>query len=149
MKILKKHSISFLLVAMFSMLLIPMFSLTVGATNTAINQPNNGVTPINGNNGVTEQEISGDNQVPNVSIDDAKDLIERKTYDIVHLLQVFVKPFSAIIFVFCAIISLFGAVTRSGFVGKGLLGMFISGIMYTAVLYAPEIMNFFSNWLIS
>lgn len=91
--------------------------------------------------------MDGNDIVPNVSIDDAKDLVERKTYDIVELLQVFGKPFSAIMFIICAFITLFGTITKSAAVGKGIFGMFIAGFAYTGIMYAPEIMTFFSSWL--
>lgn len=108
------------------------------------------VMPINleTQNELTDDTVTdGKDIVPNVSIDDAKDLVERKTYDIVELLQVFGKPFSAIMFIICAFMTLFGTITKSAAVGKGIFGMFIAGFAYTGIMYAPEIMTFFSSWL--
>lgn len=110
---------------------------------------NNDVTTIDLENVDNSKPIGGDDVLPTVTIDDAKDLVERKTFDVVELLQVFGKPFSAIMFILCAIVTLFGTITKSSAVGKGILGMFITGIAYTGIMYAPEIMNFFSSWLAS
>lgn len=107
----------------------------------------NDVMPINIEDPADETVTDGKDIVPNVSIDDAKDLVERKTYDIVELLQVFGKPFSAIMFIICAFMTLFGTITKSAAVGKGIFGMFIAGFAYTGIMYAPEIMTFFSSWL--
>lgn len=149
MNTLKKQSTVFLLAMICSLLLLSFFNVTAKATTGNTSELNNGVTLITNvdNEIITDKDISGDSQVPNISVESAKDLIERKTYDVVEILQVFGKPFSAIMFIVCAFVTLFGTVTKSGSVGKGVLGMFIAGMVYTAVLYAPELVHFFSTWL--
>lgn len=141
----------FFVAFMFSALILPLVSTTpsVEASTKKITQPSNGVAPIEANQEVNDITISGDNQLPNVSLDDATDLVERKTYDVVKIMQVFARPFSIIIFIFSALMALFGAVTKGGYVSKGLIGMFIAGLIFTATMYAPEIVAFFSGWLTS
>ncbi|MFJ8531524.1 hypothetical protein [Bacillus sp. NPDC094106] len=91
----------------------------------------------------TTFDYSPDKEVPSVSMDKANSWAERKGYDVVKFLQTVVQPLAVIAFIVFAIIALFGMV------GKGLLGMGISVFVYTGVLFAPELLNFFSRWLAS
>lgn len=134
---------------LLAMLLVPLFGVNAFA-QTKIPQPTNNVPKVdsNTNSRLTEEEmISGDAQLPNVSYNEAKDLVERKTFDVVRLLQTFGKPFVIIVFLGCAGVSLLGLLSKSGNLAKGLIGMFLSGVLYTAIIYAPEIVHFFSTWL--
>lgn len=88
-------------------------------------------------------DYAPDKEVPSVSIDQASNWAERKGYDVVKFLQTFIQPLAVIAFIIFAIVALVG------FVGKGLLGMGISVFVYTGVLFAPELLNFFSRWLAS
>ncbi|WP_144537150.1 hypothetical protein [Bacillus thuringiensis] len=88
-------------------------------------------------------DYSPDKEVPSVSIDQANSWAERKGYDVVKFLQTFVQPLAVIAFIIFAFVALFG------FIGKGLLGMGVSVLVYTGVLFAPELLNFFSRWLSS
>lgn len=91
--------------------------------------------------------IDADGGIPNVTIEQAEDWAERKGFDIVGLLQTFVQPFSVIIFIICAFMTLIGAFGNSQLVGRGMFGMFIAVLMYAVVLYAPELMDFVLLWL--
>lgn len=88
-------------------------------------------------------DYSPDKEVPSVSIDQANSWAERKGFDVVKFLQTVVQPLAVIAFIVFAFVALFG------FIGKGLLGMGISVLVYTGVLFAPELLNFFSRWLSS
>lgn len=128
-----------------SLLIMPFFfSTPVHAESLAVN---NGVTHIDENTTSNSDTSAIDSaQLPSTSVKEVSDLVEKKTYDVVTIMQVFAKPFASVIFIFSAILTLFGAITKGG-MSKGLIGMFIAGMMYTAVMYAPEIVHFFSTWL--
>lgn len=147
-KIKSKLNLITLILFFMSFLFISANILTV-KSNAVDGNTINDVTTIDLENVDDSKPISGDDVLPVVTIDDAKDLVERKTFDVVELLQVFGKPFSVIMFILCAIVTLFGTITKSSAVGKGIFGMFITGIAYTGIMYAPEIMNFFSSWFAS
>lgn len=135
-----------------SFFVIPLFSLTSFATSvdsTKVDPITGAITDTNSSSNNSQSDIDKAVGLPPVTMNEMTDLVEQKTYDVVHLLQVFVKPFAVICFIGCGILSLIGALGKKGYVGKGLLGMFISGMMYTAVLYAPEIVQFFSTWLLN
>lgn len=85
--------------------------------------------------------------LPTASTDEISQWTERKGFEIIGLLQKFVQPFAIVIFIGCAIITLIGAFGNGKLVSKGLLGLFISLIMYVVVLYAPEIMDVFLNFV--
>lgn len=149
----KIKDIKLLLIGLLlSVLIIPLFTLTSFATvDTSKVDPITGAinetqTTTNTSTSPSRDEAVG---LPPVSMDEMTDLVERKTYDVVNLLQVFVKPFAVICFIGCAIMTLIGAFGHGGYVGKGLLGMFTAGMIYTAVLYAPQLVQFFSTWLLS
>ena len=93
--------------------------------------------------------IQKDGGVPNVTMDDTKNWIERKGFDVISLLQKFGQPFSITIFIVCAFIALIGAFGNSQLIGRGILGMVIAILMYAVVLYAPEIMDAGLAWLAS
>lgn len=85
--------------------------------------------------------------IPSVSSEQASSWIERKGFEIVGVLQTLVQPFAVIIFIGCALMALVGAFGNGSLVGKGLMGMMIACIMYAVALYAPEILDFFMEWV--
>lgn len=143
--------IKFLLIGLLlSILIVPLFTLTSFATvDTSKVDPITGAINETQTNTNTNTSIDDAVGLPPVTMDEMTDLVERKTYDVVNLLQVFVKPFAVICFIGCAIMTLIGSFGHGGYVGKGLLGMFIAGMIYTAVLYAPQLVQFFSTWLLN
>ena len=94
-----------------------------------------------------EQEHPQDPGLPSVTVDDMNNWTERKGFEIIGVLQKFIQPFAIIIFIFSAIITLMGALGNAKQVSKGIVGMLISLVMYVVVLYSPEIMDFFLNWV--
>ena len=146
MSLTVKKSKKVLFSLLLAMLLVPLFNINVSA-QTKIPQPSNNVSRVESSKTTEQEMISGDVQLPNVSFNEAKDLVERKTFDVVKLLQTFGKPFVLIVFLGCTCISLLGLLSKSGNLVKGLIGMFLSGVLYTAIIYAPEIVHFFSTWL--
>lgn len=94
-----------------------------------------------------EQTHPRDAGLPDVTVDDMSIWTERKGFEIIGFLQKFIQPFAIVIFIFSAIITLIGALGNGKQVSRGIVGMFISLIMYVVVLYAPEIMDVFLNWV--
>jgi hypothetical protein len=99
-----------------------------------------------------EEEIKGiqsDGGLPKTTIEDAENWVDRKGFELIHLLQKFAQPFAIIIFILSAFTSLVGAFGNSHLVGRGFFGMFIAVIMYAVALYAPELMDAAVGWLTS
>lgn len=94
-----------------------------------------------------ETEDPMDVGLPSVSTNDINDWTERKGFEVIGVLQKFVQPLAIVIFIGCAILTLIGAFGNGKMVSRGLLGMFISLIMYVVVLYAPEIMDVFLGFV--
>lgn len=100
------------------------------------NNPNLGLSP--------NQHIapSGDG-----SLSKAEDYVGKKLFDVVGFCQSFIKPLTYVTFIISTIALLFGVVTGSKSKFKGLLGMAFSIFVYVAVVFAPQIVEYFSAWL--
>ena len=81
------------------------------------------------------------------SLDKAEDYVETKLFDVVGFFQSFIKPLTYVTFIISTIMLLFGVVTDSKSKFKGLLGMAFSIFVYVAVVFAPQIVEYFSSWL--
>lgn len=134
---------------LMSLMLISVFSINSYATvdTSTVNTITGQITETKPNK--EGQMVDGDSALPSVGMQDVMNLVETKTFDVVYLLQAFGKPFAILMFVASACMSLLGVILKGGYVGKGLIGMFISGMIYVAIIYAPEIVGFFNSWLIS
>lgn len=93
------------------------------------------------------ESVNPEEVLPSVTMDEAINHLEGKVFDVVKLLQVIGKPICIVGFIICAILTLVGTFGQSGYVIKGLIGMFISAVSYTCILFSPQIINFFSTWL--
>lgn len=145
---------NFILMILFSVCLLPMFSIGVYASNTTIsNTPINTVSTNDQNTTTGTKPVNSTdlekNFMPSVSMDKAKNWANRKGTDVVGLLQTIVQPLAVIVFIISAFISMFGVFGHNGVVLQGIIGMAIAVIMYTGVLFAPEIIQFTSGWLAS
>lgn len=136
-----QKSISILLLSVFLM----MFCFTAFASATDSYSTGSGKTSTN-TELKTVQDLAS-SQVETVTIGEAEKWAERKGFELVHFLQKVVQPFSIIMFILSAMISLFGSFGNSQLVGRGIWGMLIAVIMYAVVLYAPEIMDSVLGWL--
>lgn len=85
--------------------------------------------------------------LPSVSADQASSYFEKKGFELVGVLQTIAQPFSVIVFIISAFLTLVGAFGNASLVGKGLVGMMIACVMYAVVLYAPELLDFFLAWV--
>lgn len=86
-------------------------------------------------------------ELPEVSIDQATDWADRKGGDATNFLQVGGQWLAIIVFIISAVLTMFGAI--AGKVSKGLIGIFLSIVMYTGITFAPMLIDFFSQWLAS
>lgn len=87
--------------------------------------------------------------MPVVSTNDILKWATTKGNEIIYFLQIIVQPFTIIIFIIAAFITLIGSIGRGDMVGKGLWGMVMSVVVYAAVLYAPVILQTFVGWVAS
>lgn len=96
-----------------------------------------------------EEEIHDPSGIglPTATTEEISQWTERKGFEIIGVLQRFVQPFAIVVFIGCAILTLIGAFGNGKMVSKGLVGMITSLIMYVVVLYAPEIMDTFLNFV--
>lgn len=87
--------------------------------------------------------------MPVVSTNDILNWATTKGNEIIYFLQIIVQPFTIIIFIIAAFITLIGSIGRGDMVGKGLWGMITAVLVYAAVLYAPVILQTFVGWIAS
>lgn len=81
------------------------------------------------------------------SLDKAEVYVESKLFDVVGFLQSFIKPLTYVTFIISTIMVLFGVVTDSRSKFRGFLGMAFSIFVYVSVVFAPQIVEYFSSWL--
>ena len=98
----------------------------------------------------TESTLDPNNPggLPTTNVENAESKIEQKAWNIISLCQTVGKPICIIGFIVAAIVALFGAIGRKGPM-PGLIGCLIAGVMYVAINYAPEIVNFIQAFIIS
>lgn len=102
------------------------------------------ITESNTNNSI----ISKNNTVQGGgSLDKAEGYVEDKLFDVVEFFQSFIKPLTYVTFILSTIMVLFGVVTDSKSKFKGFLGMAFSIFVYVSVVFAPQIVEYFSSWL--
>lgn len=116
-----------------------LFTPNVQAT---ISQP---VGNISKNSSTVDEQADN---LPSVTTEEISSKLEGKVYEIVYLLQKIGEPICVVIFIVCALVTLFGIFSRGGIL-KGVIGMVISGFVYFAIRYAPEIVIYIQNWAIS
>jgi hypothetical protein len=145
----------FILMFLFSVCLLPAFSVGVYASDTAISttpigtvSTSNQNTSTQTNGAVNIAQVESE-VMPKTTIDQAKVWATRKGNDLVSLLQTIVQPLAVIVFIISAFVAMFGVFGHGGVTMKGIIGMAIAVVMYTGVLFAPEIIQFTSGWLAS
>lgn len=98
----------------------------------------------------TESTLDPNNPggLPITNTEDAETKIEQKAWNIISLCQTIGKPICIICFIIGTIVALFGAFGRKG-LAPGLIACLISGVMYVAINYAPEIVSFIQAFIVS
>lgn len=89
-----------------------------------------------------------DNLLPKVETEQIVEHIKRKGFEIINILQELIQPIAIIFFMLGAIMMLFGSFARGDLAGKGFYTMFMSGVSYALVLYAPIIVPAFAGWIV-
>ena len=133
-------------IVIFVLMLVLLFSFSVIAFAEE-NSRNLNENPEPKNNMFVDREDKMDDGLPKVTADDITDWADRKGFEVVGFLQKFAQPFAIIIFIGSAFMSLLGVLGNGQLVSKGLTGMLIALVIYVVVLYAPEIMDVFLNWV--
>lgn len=140
-----KYYSKFILIVLVLFLLLSSFSITYATGGTVEKQTTN--TTSKKNEMFQEVEDPRDPGLPTVTVDDMSRWTERKGFEVIGFLQKFIQPFAIIIFIVGGIVALTGVFGNGNQVSKGLISMFIALIIYVVVLYAPEIMDIFLNWI--
>lgn len=122
-------------------------SPTDGSINTQVDKQQNFNTTIKDVKEVDYTDTT--DLLPDVSIDDAVEWGQRKSYEIIHLMQTFVQPICVIAFIISAFLFLFGTVANNNLASQGLMGLFCSAIVYALVMFAPVIVQTFTAWVAS
>lgn len=84
--------------------------------------------------------------LPNVKTQEIVNWTEQKGSELIDIVQSIGYPFFIITFMFGGFFLVTGLLGRSASIGKGLAMIFFSIIGYTAVIYAPEIVDWFMVW---
>ena len=93
------------------------------------------------------QYYSPSGEFSNVNAKDANNWAKSKGGDMVGFFTTIAEPIAVIIFILSAIMLAVGALAKGDWFKRGLFGMALSIVMWTAVVFAPELIQFFSEWL--
>lgn len=145
MKTLNVKKIAILLLAIFSFMFLSTIPVAATSVTTSVVE----TTKQGASTGETDLTNS-DNPagIPSASLEDLEAKTEAKMFSLVALLQTIGKPFFIICFIISTVFTIIGLFGKAG-VWKGVLGMFISGILYACVMYAPEIVQWIQIWAAS
>ena len=83
----------------------------------------------------------------NITMDEFENKILDKMLEVVSLMQTFTKPFCIILFILCGLGVLTSIVFNTNKQKMFILGLILSVITYVGVIFAPNIVLFFANWL--
>jgi hypothetical protein len=152
---LKKRCALFLAVLMVAMTLMSYTVAFATEVDTETVPPIDTTENANGQTNNTENNDSDKNEtgeydtgVPDVTLDEFEEKVEGKFYKLIKLMQTGGKPFCIIIFIIGALVSIVGALGKGG-AWKGLIVMGLAALAYTAIMYAPEIVQFIQQWTVS
>lgn len=93
------------------------------------------------------QYYSPDGEFSNVNAVDVNNWAKAKGGDAVGWITTLAEPLSIIIFIASAIMMAVGALSKGDWLKRGIFGMALAVIMWTAVVFAPDLIHFFSEWL--
>ena len=80
------------------------------------------------------------------TVEDVREYVDGKSSSIIDLLKYAAEPILIIAFILFALISVLGVFGNGSLIGKGIVGMAMSGLGYTLVVYSAEILRFISNF---
>lgn len=96
-------------------------------------------------NGNTYYSPSG--EFSNVNAVDANNWAKEKGGDLIGFFTTLAEPLAVVIFILSAIMMMVGALAKGDWFKRGVFGIAIAIVMWTAVVFAPELIQFFSEWL--
>lgn len=158
MKIFKKVVFSLMVLMMLFSTQVVVFAkeeIPTDTINKIGEEAKKNSTKIYGEGGLLQVD-ENDNIISNpadkimtkVTLEEAETKILKKVNDIVKLVQKIVLPLCILTFIISALHVLFGLFSRRGPIW-GFIGMGISGVTFTCVLYAYDIVYFICNYLSS
>lgn len=153
MKKLQKWGLSLMFATVaVSPVLAPTFAHAESGSNVStVGQVGNEAKANVLNSGSSSNEdmknIDGSGYIPDTTMDDANQWVNRKGDDLVGFGGNLAEPISIIGFMLGLFLTLAGALTRGTYLGKGLLIMAISIVVYVGAVFAPELVHYFSSWL--
>lgn len=145
MKILNIRKFAIILLAMFAVMYLSMFAVSAASVDTSVVDTTKAGAALGQTDLTNTSNPAG---IPTASIDDLTEKAERKMFSIVTLLQTIGKPFFIVCFIISTVFTIVGLFGRAG-AWKGVIGMFVSGILYACVMYAPEIVQWIQLWAAS
>ena len=83
----------------------------------------------------------------NVTMKDFENKVLTRMLEVVSLFQTFAKPFCIILFIICALGVLMSIVFDTNKQKMFILGLILSVITYVGVIFAPNLVLFFADWL--
>lgn len=137
-----------MIMIMYLFILSTITTIPVFAVDTSKVDPISGAIIDSTDSTQTDTENGIQTGIKTVTMEEIKKIIKKKGDELVSVMQTGAKPFSYLVFIICGIILLVSAFTKIG-IGKGILGMIVVVLAYNGILYAPQIVEFFSTWLIS
>ena len=148
---LKKRCALFIALIMVAMTLMGTLTAFATEVDTTVVAPVDTTENANGQTENNKTETGSgeyDTGVPDVSLDEFEAKVEGKFYKVIKLMQTGAKPVCIIFFIIGALMAVVGLMGKGG-AWKGLLVMGLSALAYTAIMYAPEIVQFIQEWTVS
>ena len=118
---------------LFMLILFTMFNFRIIAFAEGNKTTQNEIDKISANRELFVEREGYDNGLPNVTIEDASDWVDRKGSELIEFLQKFAQPYSIIIFIICAFLALSGVVVKGKQASAGIWGMVIVVIVYAVI----------------
>lgn len=82
-----------------------------------------------------------------VTIKDFENIVLTRMLEVVSFLQTFAKPFCILLFIICGLGLLTSIVFGTNKQKMFILGLILSVVTYVGIIFAPDLVLFFANWL--
>ena len=149
---LKKRCALFLAFVLVLMTTVGTMSVFATEVDTTVVAPVENTENAGEQTGTTGTTNNGSGQydtgVPDVTVDEFEEKIESKFNKVIQLMQTGAKLLCIIFFIVGALMTVIGLLGKGG-AWKGFLAMGLSALMYTCIMYAPEIVHFIQEWTVS
>lgn len=145
MTTLNIRKIAIVMLTMIAIMFLSLIPVSATSVDTTVIDTTKAGSQLNETN---LNDTSNPAGIPNASIEELQSRTEAKMFSLVTLLQTIGKPFFIICFIISTVFTIIGLFGKAG-VWKGVIGMFISGILYACVMYAPEIVQWIQIWAAS